>query len=213
MLLPGLYFCLYDLKGLLLTMTTNQGPSAVLKRRNRKGLEVIKENLLQCLAGMRQLMPNVSTDNMQKTQGGIASMGANMMTIDQVAKLLDVSKDTVRRRIKIGELIAEKHDGPYGLQWMLPEEQFDQARMIHEVVPVTRSVNVAELQALMSQSVSAVVSKTIQEETQGLRSQIESLKEQLAAQQETTAAHQQRIEELLKEQQQSKGSLLSRLFG
>ena len=84
--------------------------------------------------------------------------------------------------------------------------------MIHEVVPVTRSVNVAELQALMSQSVSAVVSKTIQDETQGLRSQIESLKEQLAVQQETTAAHQQRIEELLKEQQ-SKGSLWSRLFG
>ena len=140
-------------------------------------------------------------------------MSSNMMTIDQVAKLLDVSKDTVRRRIKIGELIAEKHDGPYGLQWMLPEEQFDQARMIHEVVPVTRSVNVAELQALMSQSVSAVVSKTIQDETQGLRSQIESLKEQLAVQQETTAAHQQRIEELLKEQQQSKGSLWSRLFG
>ena len=139
-------------------------------------------------------------------------MSSNMMTIDQVAKLLDVSKDTVRRRIKIGELIAEKHDGPYGLQWMLPEEQFDQARMIHEVVPVTRSVNVAELQALMSQSVSAVVSKTIQDETQGLRSQIESLKEQLAVQQETTAAHQQRIEELLKEQQ-SKGSLWSRLFG
>ena len=52
-------------------------------------------------------------------------MSSNMMTIDQVAKLLDVSKDTVRRRIKIGELIAEKHDGPYGLQWMLPEEQFD----------------------------------------------------------------------------------------
>ena len=196
-------------------MTINQGPSAVLKRRNRKGLEVIKENLLQCLAGMRQLVPNVDTKNKQAAQGGTASMGANMMTIGQVAKLLEVSKDTVRRRIKAGELIAEKQEGPYGEQYMLPEEQFDQARIIHEVVPVTRSVTVSELQALMGQSLTAAVSKTIQEETQGLRSQIDSLKEQLEAQQEANAAHQQRIEELLKEQQQqmSKGSLLSRLFG
>ena len=140
-------------------------------------------------------------------------MGSNMMTIGQVAKLLEVSKDTVRRRIKAGELIAEKQEGPYGEQYMLPEEQFDQARIIHEVIPVTRSVTVSELQALMGQSLTAAVSKTIQEETQGLRSQIDSLKEQLEAQQEANAAHQQRIEELLKEQQMSKSSLWSRLFG
>lgn len=142
-------------------------------------------------------------------------MSANMMTIDQVAKLLDVSKDTVRRRIKIGELIAEKHDGPYGLQWMLPEEQFDQARMIHEVVPVTRSINVAELQALMSQSVSAVVSKTIQEETQGLRGRIESLKEQLAAQEQLLREQNEMLKVMAAErsQQMSKGSLWSRIFG
>lgn len=134
-------------------------------------------------------------------------MGSNMMTIGQVAKLLEVSKDTVRRRIKAGELIAEKQEGPYGEQYMLPEEQFDQARMIHEVVPVTRSVNVAELQTLMSSSVSAVVSKTIQEETKGLREQIVALQEQLAAQQKV-------ITEALEEQQRmSKRSLWSRIFG
>ena len=118
------------------------------------------------------------------------------MNIDQVSQLLGVSKDTVRRRIKSGELVAEKKIGPYGAEWALPESQFDKARMIHEVIPVTRSVTVTELQAVMKKSLTEIISTVVQEETaiiskngeeksRELLNQIEFLKNQLALQQQS----------------------------
>lgn len=140
------------------------------------------------------------------------------MSIEQVAQLLNVSKDTVRRRIKIGELVAEKHIGAYGEQWFLPENQFDTARMIQDVVPVTRSVSVSELQAVMQKALAETVTQAVQEETGKLMEEIKSLKEQLATVQSNTAEHYRLVDERLRQLMETKKeppkqSLWSRLFG
>ena len=43
----------------------------------------------------------------------------DFLTITEAAKALDVSKDTIRRRIKAGEIKAEKRPSPYGEQYYL----------------------------------------------------------------------------------------------
>lgn len=163
-------------------------------------------------------------------------MKEGLMSIEQVAQLLNVSKDTVRRRIKIGELVAEKHIGAYGEQWFLPENQFDTARMIQDVVPVTRSVSVSELQAVMQKALSETVTQAVQQETAAIREEteairktaeeqtgrlmeeIQSLKEQLATAQSHTAEHYRLVDERLRQlmetkKEEPKQSLWSRLFG
>ena len=130
-----------------------------------------------------------------------------MITIDEAAQLLGISKDTVRRRIKDKEYIAKKQVGPFGLQWYLPEDQFNKAMVTEEVIQVTRAVPLAELHGIIRQS----MQEAIQEETKGLREQIESLQGQLAAAQETNAAQQKIITEAL--EGMAKRSLWSRLFG
>lgn len=145
-------------------------------------------------------------------------MKEGLMSIEQVAQLLNVSKDTVRRRIKIGELVAEKHIGAYGEQWFLPENQFDTARMIQDVVPVTRSVSVSELQAVMQKALAETVTQAVQEETGKLMEEIKSLKEQLATVQSNTAEHYRLVDERLRQLMETKKeppkqSLWSRLFG
>lgn len=150
-------------------------------------------------------------------------MNDGMMTIDQAAQLLGVSKDTVRRRIRAGELQAEKQQGPYGEQYFLPESQFDQARIVQDVVPVTRSVTVAELQAVMQKAIAAAVTEAVQIETaaiqeqadkhaQQLQQQVEELKAQLAAAQESQDAHNRSVENQLQLINEPK-SILARLFG
>ena len=149
----------------------------------------------------------------------------NMLTIDQVAQLMKVSKDTIRRRVREGEYVAEKHVGPYGEQWYLPESQFDQARIIQEVVPMTRSVAVSELQATLQLALSEVVTQAVQQETATIREEtgklmeeIKSLKEQLATAQSNTAEHYRLVDERLRQLMETKKeppkqSLWSRLFG
>ncbi|WP_018704828.1 helix-turn-helix domain-containing protein [Anaeromusa acidaminophila] len=146
----------------------------------------------------------------------------NMLTIDQVAQLMKVSKDTIRRRVREGEYVAEKHVGPYGEQWYLPESQFDQARIIQEVVPMTRSVAVSELQATLQLALSEVVTQAVQEETGKLMEEIKSLKEQLATAQSNGESHYRLVDERLRQltearqqeqAQEQPRSFWQRLFG
>ena len=96
------------------------------------------------------------------------------LNIDQAAQLLGVSKDTVRRRIKSGEYQAEKVAGTYGIEWRLPEEQFQQAAVIKEavpmdgevVVPMGRQVTVAELEQAMQQLMQNAANKAMRQAMQ-----------------------------------------------
>ena len=69
-------------------------------------------------------------------------------TIKEVAKLLDISTSTVRRRIKSGELAAEKKSSPYGKQYFIKGENLDIAASENEVIElkqINKPVSVDDL--------------------------------------------------------------------
>jgi excisionase family DNA binding protein len=77
----------------------------------------------------------------------------NLMTLDEAAQSLGVTKTTIRRRIKKGELHAIKKMGPYGEQYFIPRNEISVAREITDVVPVTRQVNLLTLGDVIEQAV------------------------------------------------------------
>ena len=69
-------------------------------------------------------------------------------TIKEVAELLDISTSTVRRRIKSGELAAEKKSSPYGKQYFIKGENLDIAASENEVIElkqINKPVSVDDL--------------------------------------------------------------------
>jgi len=67
------------------------------------------------------------------------------LTIEQVAELMNCSKDTIRRKIKKGDIPAVKRtDGPYGDQYFINENDLNIAMEIHEVIPVERNLSVQD---------------------------------------------------------------------
>lgn len=57
-------------------------------------------------------------------------------TIKEAAQILEVSTSTIRRRIKSGELKAKKKDSPYGKQYFIPENEFEQAIAKNEIMEI-----------------------------------------------------------------------------
>ncbi len=127
------------------------------------------------------------------------------LTIDEAAERLGVSSDTVRRRIKRGELRAEKRKGPYGECWMIPESEIKTAQVITDVIPVTRQVSIPDLVTAITAKVTealteelagtrAAIEDLIEKESR-IRAEIEALREELAA----TREIQERIERSIEE--------------
>jgi|GEM_PF-2052419 len=77
----------------------------------------------------------------------------NLMTLDEAAQSLGVTKTTIRRRIKRGELHAIKKIGPYGEQYFIPRNEISIAQQVTDVVPVTRQVNLLTLGDAIEQAV------------------------------------------------------------
>lgn len=102
----------------------------------------------------------------------------SFLTISQAARSLGVSKDTVRRRIKKGELNAQKLNGPYGMAYYIREQDLARAQQITEVVPVSRQISPVQLQKIISDAVEPGQDE-IRQELQELREEIKSLNRQL----------------------------------
>jgi len=120
------------------------------------------------------------------------------LTIDQVADLLECSKDTVRRRIKSGEIDAEKRIGNYGLQWMVDADKFNKVMQVVDAVPVTRSVSVAELEQAMQKAIANAVSSAVNTEIKPLQENIDLLNDKLDKQEEMLKNHYRLVDERLR---------------
>lgn len=110
------------------------------------------------------------------------------LTIEQTADMLGLSKDTIRRRIRSKEIVAEKQVGNYGLQWMVDADKLNKAMQAVDVAQVSRAVSVAELETAVTSAIAKVV-----------RDEIQPLKEQLEKQQEMLDNHYRLIDERLRE--------------
>jgi excisionase family DNA binding protein len=105
-----------------------------------------------------------------------------MLDIGQVAELLQISKDTVRRRIKSGEIKAVMEEGPYGKQYKIDPTQFaGVSPQTIDVIPVTRQINIGEL-------VQTIKSQVVEEVKQTMQTELQEIKES-----------QNRIENMLKD--------------
>lgn len=65
------------------------------------------------------------------------------------------------RRIRKGELIAEKHMSFYGQQWLLPALQFEKKSVVIQetvVVPLTCNLSATDLQAAVRAAIADTVS-------------------------------------------------------
>lgn len=72
-------------------------------------------------------------------------------TIKEVASILDVSESTIRRKIKNGEIAAEKKEGPYGPTYFVPGEEINSkvAQNVVEVVKTNKTIDVKRLQEVV----------------------------------------------------------------
>ena len=77
----------------------------------------------------------------------------SLMTLDEAAQSLGVTKTTIRRRIKRGELHAIKKIGPYGEQYFVPRNEISTVQEVTDVVPVTRQVNLLTLGDVIEQAI------------------------------------------------------------
>jgi len=87
------------------------------------------------------------------------------LTIKEAAKALEVSPDTIRRRIKQGKMKAEKRPTPYGEAYFIADSELSPAI---EVVTIARPQDTELLELV----------KQLHAELQELRQEVAQLKEQ-----------------------------------
>jgi excisionase family DNA binding protein len=68
-----------------------------------------------------------------------------LLTIEEVAKIINKSEQTVRRMIKTDKIKAELIEGHYGKQYYIKSSDIHQAYSTLNVVPLTRAVSVPAL--------------------------------------------------------------------
>lgn len=109
-------------------------------------------------------------------------------TISQVAELLKISKQTVRRRIESGEYPAHKVKDKAGVEvWMIPARVIDEAVMTKEVLTLNRPIPVSELKSALIEAFEIALENKIislkeslrEEIREEFREEIEKLKEQI----------------------------------
>ena len=98
-------------------------------------------------------------------------MEDKLLSIEEAAKVLNVSKDTIRRRIKKGDIEAQKLPGPYGNMYYIKEKDLAAAAEIVDLVTVSRQLRPEEIKELMQ-----AVIYPLQQEIKELRQEVQSLK-------------------------------------
>lgn len=120
--------------------------------------------------------------------------GSKGMTIKEAAEALGVSPDTIRRRIKLGQIRAEKVEGIYGPQWVIDPDTLADTQQIYEAVPVKHNVSIEKLEMIIQDATREVTAQALEE----VLNEIKELRKE--------------IELLHKEQDQSKKSFIDRIF-
>lgn len=107
-------------------------------------------------------------------------MEDNYLSLDEVATLLGVHKDTVRRKIKRGELKATLLPGPYGEQYFIKQDDLQIPQQIVDVVTVPRQLSVEDLSKLLAMEIQRQ-NEPLVNAVQIMQKQIETLQQELTA--------------------------------
>ena len=92
----------------------------------------------------------------------VMTMGNNdrWLTVKETAERFGVSDKTIRRWIKDEKVHAEKHQGPYGEQWMIPESEVTTAQEITDVVQVENKIDIVALAKVLDKHLADKDDKT-----------------------------------------------------
>lgn len=94
-----------------------------------------------------------------------------MITIEEAAKLMRVSPDTIRRRIKKNEIEATKLPGPYGEQWFIPVDKLEGVQDINEMQEAN--------QHLTTQDISNLIEMLVEKRTESMHQELISLQKKV----------------------------------
>lgn len=125
-------------------------------------------------------------------------MDKKTMNMREAAEALGVSTDTIRRRIKDGKIIARKIQGAYGPEWEIDPDTLAEAQQIYETVPVKHNVSIERLETIIKDATRDAAKEGTTQAMEEVLKEINEIKRQ--------------IEQLHKEQDQSKRSFIERLF-
>ena len=103
------------------------------------------------------------------------------MNIREAAESLNVSHDTIRRRIRTGQIRAEKLEGVYGLQWVIDEESLADNKHIIEIVPVKRAIDSNQLMDNIRFTIQDAIQEAIKESTEAQTEEIKELRQEIEA--------------------------------
>ena len=126
-----------------------------------------------------------------------------LYTIHEAAERLNVSKDTVRRRIKKGEIKAEKRQGPYGLAYYIPESELSPSTVL-QVVPIQRNITKQELKQVFDDSLSPQ-----ETQLQQLREEVKELRQEL----KQVLEQNRELKQVLEQDQREEMPWWKRIFG
>jgi len=130
-----------------------------------------------------------------------------VLSIQEAANALGVSRDTVRRRIKKGEIPAEKISGPYGNMYYIREKDLAYAQHITDVVAVNRELSAEQVRELMEEAVAKQVEARLVSAIQPLVDELRRLHQQGVHDEESV---QQRLDALIEEIAELKGVVESK---
>jgi len=111
----------------------------------------------------------------------------DFLTITEAAKALDVSKDTIRRRIKAGEIKAEKRPSPYGEQYYLSPLELTGAFRNVDVVKIEQTMTPEELKNIFTQAMQETIGP-LHSEINSLRNELVETKTKLSTEMHTNIA-------------------------
>lgn len=137
------------------------------------------------------------------------------LTLKEAAELLNCSEQTVRRRIKSGQLRARREVINSGIRWMIPESDVVTANKVVDVVTVRKQVELEDIR----QAIRNEVAEVVREETNVMQNQIAELKSQMDKQTEALDGHYQLVDQRLRQLIEKKAepeqprSFWKRLFG
>jgi len=123
--------------------------------------------------------------------------------VKQAAKILDVSKKTIYRRLKSGELDGKKVDIGHTKKWIINENDINKAKQVKESVDVVEVEEKISKQDLMNELVEAVNSQNKQVIQESMEKVTDKIDQQNKAIQEVLKENKEMRKELqdLKEQQ------------
>ena len=100
-----------------------------------------------------------------------------LLSIEEAAQALSVSKDTIRRRIKKGDIEAQKLPGPYGNMYYIKEKDLAAAAEVVDLVTVSRQLRPQDIKELMQAVIEPLQQdiKELKQELQSLQGEIKQL--------------------------------------